>query len=85
MAAFDFIHWKPHIVRHVAHNGLSTDEVEDVLYEPASQRTNSNSPPFRPARIGNTSTGKHIIVVFDEFEDGGYVIIEPVTAYEISD
>ena len=85
MAAFDFIHWKPRIVRHVAHNGLSTDEVEDVLYDPGSRRTNSNSPPFRPVRIGNTSTGKRIIVVFDEFEDGGYVMIEPVTAYEISD
>jgi hypothetical protein len=80
MADFDFIHWKPHIVRHVAQNGLSTDEVEDVLYDPASRRTNSKSRPFRPARIGTTSTGKQIIVVFDEFEDGGFVIIEPVTA-----
>jgi uncharacterized DUF497 family protein len=85
MADFDFINWKPYIVRHIAHNGLSIDEVEDVLYDPASLRTTSHSPPHRPARIGDTTTGKHIIVIYDEFEDGGYVIIEPVTAYEIPD
>ena len=45
----------------------------------------ARAPPFRPARIGFTSTGKHIIVIFDEFDDGGYVIIEPVTAYEIDE
>jgi hypothetical protein len=88
MADFDFINWKPHIERHVADNGLSTEEAEeaeDVLYDPGSRQTTSASPPYRPARIGFTSTGKHIIVVYDEFKDGGWVIIEPVTAYEISD
>jgi hypothetical protein len=85
MADFDFVHWKPHIERHIAHNGLTTDEVEDVLYDPNSGRTTSKSRPFRPARIGYTSTGKYIIVIFDEFVDGGYVIVEPVTAYEIPD
>jgi ribosome-binding protein aMBF1 (putative translation factor) len=30
MADFEFINWKPHIERHVADNGLSTEEGEDV-------------------------------------------------------
>jgi hypothetical protein len=85
MRGFDFVHWKPHIERHIEDNGLSTGEVEDVLYDPAARRTTSTSPPFRPALFGYTTTGKHIIVVFDEFKDGHYVIIEPVTEYEVND
>src|SRR5438445_220982 len=37
----------------------------------------------RPAKIGWTSTGKHIIVVYEVEDLGGLVVARPVTAYEI--
>jgi hypothetical protein len=68
--------------RHIADNGLSQDEVEDVLYDPRSRRVISNSSS-RPAMIGETSTGKTIIVVYERHDAAGFVTLRPVTAYEI--
>ena len=64
---FDFIEWDGEDeprgnVQHIADNGLSIDEVEDVLYDPSSRPIQSRSSQ-RPAVIGETSTGKTIIVI----------------------
>jgi hypothetical protein len=53
---FDFIEWDAADepggnVRHIADNGLSIDEVEDVLYDPSSRAVQSRSSR-RPALIG---------------------------------
>jgi uncharacterized DUF497 family protein len=84
---FDFIEWdREHEprgnVRHIADNGPSIDEVEDVLYDPSSRPVQSRSSK-RPALIGRTSTGKMIIVIYERHKDAGYVVIRPVSAYEI--
>lgn len=86
---FDFIEWDAEDetrgnVRHIADNGLSIDEVEDVLYDPASRPGQSRSSK-RPALIGRTSTGKTIIVTYERHKDAGHVVIRPVSAYEIED
>ena len=87
MPDFDFIEWDDDDdprgnVRHIADNGLSQDEVEDVLYEPGSRRVQSRSSS-RPAMIGVTATGKTIIVVYERYDEAGHVVVRPVTAYEI--
>ena len=69
-------------VRHIADNGLSEDEVEDVIYDPKSLPVQSRSSK-RPAVIGQTSTGKTIIVIYERHKEAGNVIIRPVSAYEI--
>jgi uncharacterized DUF497 family protein len=84
---FDFVEWDSEAepsgnVRHIADNGLSIDEVEDILYDPVSRPVRSRSSK-RPALIGQTSTGKTIIVIYERHEDAGFVIIRPVSAYEI--
>ena len=71
-------------VRHIADNGLSIDEVEDVLYDSTSRPIQSRSSR-RPALIGRTSTGKTIIVIYERHKDAGHVVIRPVSAYEIED
>ncbi len=84
---FDFIEWDSEDdprgnTQHVADNGLSTDEVEDVIYDPQSRPIQSRSSK-RPALIGQTSTGKTIIVIYERHNDGGILVVRPVSAYEI--
>ncbi len=84
---FDFIEWDSEDdprgnTQHIADNGLSTDEVEDVIYDPGSRPIQSRSSK-RPALIGQTSTGKTIIVIYERHNDGGILVVRPVSAYEI--
>jgi len=44
--------------------------------------TASSGSTGRPCKFGYTSTGKHIIVVWDEVNDDPRMIY-PVTAYEV--
>jgi hypothetical protein len=84
---FDYVEWDAEDdprcnTRHIADNGLTQGEVEDVLYDSGSRGIQSRSSG-RPAGIGETSTGKTIIVVYERHKDAGIVVIRPVTAYEI--
>ena len=88
MIDFDFVEWDDEgeprgNTAHVADNGLSPAEVEDVLYDPSSRPAVSKSRPHRPILFGTTSTGKSVVVVYERHADGGYVVVRPVTAYEV--
>jgi hypothetical protein len=68
-------------VEHIAVNGLTPNEVDDVLLDATIPTTVSRSSG-RPCKFGWTSTGKHIIVIWNvENEDPR--VIYPVTAYEV--
>ncbi len=87
MAEFDFVEWDseeafPSNTRHIGDNGLTQEEVEDVLFDPRSRAVQSRSSN-RPALIGETRTGKTIFVVYERHDDAGVVVIRPVSAYEI--
>ena len=87
MADFNYVEWDSEEdtagnTQHIGDNGLTRDEVEDVLYDPAGRGVQSRSSR-RPALIGKTSTGKTIIVVYERHIDAEIVVIRPVTAYEI--
>jgi uncharacterized DUF497 family protein len=71
-------------VQHIADTGLTIDEVEDVLYDPASRPVQSHRSG-RPALIGQTTTGKTITVIYERHKDADIVTIRPVSAYEIED
>jgi len=68
-------------VEHVAEHGLSTDEVDELLLDDSLPTAYSNTTG-RPCKFGYTSTGKYIIVVWDELNDDPRMIY-PVTAYEV--
>src|SRR3954463_15510480 len=76
MLAFDFVEWDDANTEHIADNGITIDEVEDVLDSPDARPVRSRSSR-RPAVIGATSTGKTIIVIDERDKDGGDVIIRP--------
>jgi uncharacterized DUF497 family protein len=68
-------------VQHIAEHGLTKEEVEEVLSDPSNSTDQSHSSG-RPATFGWTSTGKHIIVVWEEVMDDPLTAF-PVTAYEV--
>jgi uncharacterized DUF497 family protein len=86
---FDFVEWDSEDdsrgnTQHIADNGLSIDEVEDVIYDPQSRPVQSRSSR-RPALIGQTSTVKTIIVIYERHNDAGILVVRPVSAYEIEE
>lgn len=66
-------------VEHIAGHGLTPDEVEDVLLNRDSRFARSRSTG-RPLAFGYTSTGRYILVAFDEIDEW---TVYPVTAYEV--
>lgn len=86
MIDFDLIAWDDEDdprgnVRHIAANGLTIEEVEQVLFDPSNRPTGSRSSG-RPIVFGQTSTGKDILVVYEVLETEPVIVIRPVTAYE---
>ena len=68
-------------VEHMASNGLTPDEVDEVLLDNSIPIDQSRSTG-RPCKFGWTSRGRHIIVIWDEVSDDPLIIV-PVTAYEV--
>ena len=67
-------------VVHIAENGLTIEEVEDVLLDPKSRTTQSRTSG-RPATFGWTTTGRHIGVFWEVVNDDPRMI-RVRTAYE---
>jgi hypothetical protein len=67
-------------VQHVAQNGLTEDEVEDVLLN-RSLRIGISASSGRPMRRGHTTTGRYIVVIWEQIDKD---TVRPVTAYEPS-
>ncbi len=65
----------------IALNGLCPDEVDEVLLDDRIP-TGVSARSGDPCKFGYTSTGKHIIVVWQEVNDDPRMIY-PVTAYEV--
>lgn len=68
-------------VDHIAEHGLTPDEVDEVLLDDTIPTAHSNSAGL-PCKFGPTSTGKYIIVVWEEVQDDPRMVY-PVTAYEV--
>lgn len=65
-------------VRHIAENGLTKEEVEEVLENPTGMETSRSSG--RPIVFGETKAGRLIAVVIEVVDDD---TVYPVTAYEV--
>ncbi len=65
-------------VHHCAEHGVSQDEVEEVIANPTDSDVSHSSG--RPVLFGDTSTGKHLMVVYEEIDSD---TMYPVTAYEV--
>lgn len=67
-------------VRHCLQHGVTKDEVNEVVQDPASGKGVSRSSG-RPAIFGQTSAGRPLIVVYEAVDDD---TIYPVTAYDVN-
>jgi len=66
-------------LEHIAEHGLTSDEVEDVLRDPESKFGRSRQSGL-PVAFGYTSTGRYIMVAFDEIDED---TVYPITAYDV--
>jgi uncharacterized DUF497 family protein len=81
--AFDTVFWDldddpDGNVQHIAQHGVTKEEVEEV-FENASDADVSRTTG-RPVVFGETSTGKHLMVVFEEVDAD---TVYPITANEV--
>ncbi|HEY3964710.1 MAG TPA: hypothetical protein VGM05_09190 [Planctomycetaceae bacterium] len=65
-------------VQHCSEHGISKEEIEEV-FENLTDADISRSSG-RPVIFGNTSGGRHLMVVYDEIDED---TVYPVTAYEV--
>ena len=65
-------------VQHIAQHGLTKEEVEEVLDNPAGVELSRSSG--LPIVFGETSTGRLIAVVYQEIDPD---TVRPITAYEV--
>jgi uncharacterized DUF497 family protein len=65
-------------VKHIAKHGITKNEVEDVFQNPTGADTSRSSG--RPVIFGDTCTGRHLIVVYEEVDADA---VYPITAYEV--
>jgi len=67
-------------VDHLAENGVTPEEAEEVILARFASREPSNSTPEYWVVQGFTATRRYLLVVFEYLVDDGIVI--PVTAFE---
>ena len=65
-------------VQHCAEHGVTKDEVEEVLQNAEDSDLSRSSG--RPVVFGDTSTGRHLMVVYEEVEPD---MVYPITAYDV--
>lgn len=65
-------------VQHCAEHGITKEEVEDVLENATDSDVSRSSE--RPVIFGDTSTGRHLMVVYEVIDAD---TIYPITAYEV--
>jgi len=65
-------------VQHCAEHGIRKEEVEEVLQYPSDADLSWSSG--RPVMFGETSAGRHLMVVYETVERD---TVYPITAYEV--
>lgn len=69
--------WPPQVVAHLAENGVTVDEFEEVVCAPG--QLDASRTTGRPVAIGFTKTGRLLVCVFELLDED---TILPVTAFE---
>jgi len=65
-------------VQHCGEHGVTQDEIEEVFQNATDADVSASSG--RPVVFGDTSTGRHLMVVYEEIDAD---TVYPVTAYEV--
>ena len=67
-------------LQHIEEHGVSSDEVEEVIYGALSNTTTSKSSGHR-VTFGHTNAGRYLAVVWEHVQDDPLTIY-PITAYD---
>jgi uncharacterized DUF497 family protein len=65
-------------VRHCAEHGITKEEVEEAVQ--AAMDADVSRSSGRPVVFGDTGTGRHLMIVYEEADAGA---IYPITAFEV--
>ena len=65
-------------VKHCGEHGVTKEEVEEVFQNATDADISRSSG--RPVVFGDTSTGRHLLVAYDEIDAD---TVYPVTAYDV--
>ena len=65
-------------VTHCAEHGISKDEVEEIFLN--ANDVDISKSTGRPVIFGDTSTGRHLMVVFEEID---LETVYPIIAFEV--
>lgn len=65
-------------VQHCLEHGVTKDEVAEVLQNPTD--TDRSASSGLPVAFGDTTTGRHLMVVYEEVDDE---TVYPITAYDV--
>ena len=65
-------------VQHCAEHDVTKEEVEEVLQHPSDADLSRSSG--RPVVFGDTSAGRHLMVVYETIQAG---VVYPISAYEV--
>jgi hypothetical protein len=68
-------------IQHIAEHGVAPPEVEEILRRPVREEISRSSG--RPLRVGWTSTGRLLAVIYEVIEDDPFVVY-PVTAFDVT-
>jgi hypothetical protein len=85
----DLVIWDDEKEPHIVGPGeVTIEEVEEVI---RNHRGDHLSPDDYsdssglPLIFGDTSTGKHVVVIYEDFSDDDLVVIRPITAYPVNE
>jgi hypothetical protein len=67
-------------VQHIAEQGLTKEEVDEILADPEDRGISRSSG--LPVAYGTTSLGRYIAVVYQQVDAD---TVRPVTAYDLND
>jgi uncharacterized DUF497 family protein len=76
--AFYFFIWTDRAMEKISERDISIEEVEEIISHP--DRTGISRTSGRPIAVGETSSGRTLLCVYEEI-DG--TTIQPITAFEI--
>jgi len=65
-------------VQHCAEHDVTKEEVEEVIENSTDADVSRSSG--RPVVFGNTRGGRHLMIVYEEVDEG---TVYPITAYEV--
>ncbi len=85
----DVIIWDDENEPHITGPGeVTTEDVEEVIHRHPGSHDDPDdysASTELPLIFGDTSTGKHIVVVFEDLSDDDLIIIRPNTAYPVKE